>query len=166
MRLRGETVGAIYLDNRFQPDAFHESALGGLCLFADQSALALEAAELRAEQARRRDAQRVLGEIADVDVDRYEMTAWVPLIILIVVIGFYPKLVFGATTDAVVSAWAGGAPAPAAAAPPPAEVDLRRGVCVARKHPSPPQRGVEVGRELEDGVALGHQPKASAATPR
>jgi NADH-quinone oxidoreductase subunit M len=37
------------------------------------------------------------------DVDRYEMTAWVPLIILIVVIGFYPKLVFGATTDAVVS---------------------------------------------------------------
>ena len=37
------------------------------------------------------------------DVDRFEMTAWVPLIILIVVIGFYPKLVFGATTDAVVS---------------------------------------------------------------
>ena len=37
------------------------------------------------------------------DVDRYEMTAWVPLIILIVVIGFYPKVVFGATTDAVVN---------------------------------------------------------------
>jgi NADH-quinone oxidoreductase subunit M len=37
------------------------------------------------------------------DVDRSEMLAWVPLIILIVVIGFYPKIVFGATTDAVVS---------------------------------------------------------------
>ncbi len=37
------------------------------------------------------------------DVDRYEMTAWVPLIVLILVIGFYPKFVFGATTDAVVS---------------------------------------------------------------
>ncbi|HWB88913.1 MAG TPA: NADH-quinone oxidoreductase subunit M [Acidimicrobiia bacterium] len=37
------------------------------------------------------------------DVDRFEMTAWVPLIILIVVIGFYPKVVFNATTDAVTS---------------------------------------------------------------
>jgi NADH-quinone oxidoreductase subunit M len=37
------------------------------------------------------------------DVDRYELTAWVPLIVLIVVIGFYPRIVFGATTDAVVS---------------------------------------------------------------
>jgi NADH-quinone oxidoreductase subunit M len=36
------------------------------------------------------------------DIDRFEMTAWVPLILLIVVIGFYPKVVFGATTDAVV----------------------------------------------------------------
>lgn len=52
MRLRGETVGAIYLDNRFQPDVFDETALGGLCLFADQSALAIQTAELRAEQAR------------------------------------------------------------------------------------------------------------------
>jgi NADH-quinone oxidoreductase subunit M len=37
------------------------------------------------------------------DVDRFELTAWVPLIVLIVVIGFYPKLVFNATTDSVVS---------------------------------------------------------------
>ena len=36
------------------------------------------------------------------DVDRYEMAAWVPLIVLIVVVGVYPKLVLGATTDAVV----------------------------------------------------------------
>jgi NADH-quinone oxidoreductase subunit M len=37
------------------------------------------------------------------DVDRFEMAAWVPLIILIVVIGFYPKVVFEATTDTVTS---------------------------------------------------------------
>jgi NADH-quinone oxidoreductase subunit M len=37
------------------------------------------------------------------DVDRFELTAWVPLIILIVVIGFYPKVIFEATTDSVVS---------------------------------------------------------------
>ncbi len=37
------------------------------------------------------------------DVDRFEMTAWVPLIVLIVVIGFYPKVIFNATTDSVVS---------------------------------------------------------------
>lgn len=37
------------------------------------------------------------------DVDRYELAAWVPLIILIVVVGLYPRIVFEATTDAVVS---------------------------------------------------------------
>lgn len=37
------------------------------------------------------------------DVDRFELAAWVPLIILIVVIGVYPKIVFGSTTDTVVS---------------------------------------------------------------
>jgi len=37
------------------------------------------------------------------DVDRFELSAWVPLIVLIVVIGFYPKVVLGATTDAVVA---------------------------------------------------------------
>jgi len=37
------------------------------------------------------------------DVDRFEMTAWVPLIVLIVVVGFYPKVIFNATTDSVVS---------------------------------------------------------------
>ncbi len=36
-------------------------------------------------------------------MDRFELTAWVPLIILIVVIGFYPKLIFDTTTDAVTS---------------------------------------------------------------
>ena len=37
------------------------------------------------------------------DVDRYEATAWVPLIILIVVIGFFPKVIFSSTTDTVTS---------------------------------------------------------------
>jgi NADH-quinone oxidoreductase subunit M len=37
------------------------------------------------------------------DADRFELSAWVPLIVLILIIGFWPKLVFGATTDAVVS---------------------------------------------------------------
>ncbi len=35
------------------------------------------------------------------DADRFELTAWVPLIVLIVVVGFWPKLVMGPTTDAV-----------------------------------------------------------------
>ena len=37
------------------------------------------------------------------DVDRFELTAWVPLIILIVVIGFYPRVIFDSTTDAVTA---------------------------------------------------------------
>ena len=36
------------------------------------------------------------------DVDRFELAAWVPLIVLIVAIGVFPKIIFGATTDAVV----------------------------------------------------------------
>jgi NADH-quinone oxidoreductase subunit M len=37
------------------------------------------------------------------DVDRFELAAWVPLIILIVIVGLYPRVIFGATTDAVIS---------------------------------------------------------------
>ena len=37
------------------------------------------------------------------DVDRFEMTAWVPLIVLIVAIGFFPKIIFNSTTDTVTS---------------------------------------------------------------
>jgi NADH-quinone oxidoreductase subunit M len=35
------------------------------------------------------------------DVDRFEAAAWVPLIVLIVVIGLYPKVIFNATTDTI-----------------------------------------------------------------
>ncbi|WKZ82131.1 MAG: NADH-quinone oxidoreductase subunit M [Acidimicrobiia bacterium] len=37
------------------------------------------------------------------DADRFELIAWTPLVALILVIGVYPKLIFGATNDAVVS---------------------------------------------------------------
>jgi NADH-quinone oxidoreductase subunit M len=37
------------------------------------------------------------------DVDRFELSAWVPIIVLIVVIGFYPKIIFDTTTDTVTS---------------------------------------------------------------
>jgi NADH-quinone oxidoreductase subunit M len=36
------------------------------------------------------------------DVDRFELAAWTPLIILIFAIGIFPKIIFAATTDAVV----------------------------------------------------------------
>ena len=36
------------------------------------------------------------------DVDAFEMAAWVPLIVSILAIGVFPRLVFGATNDAVV----------------------------------------------------------------
>ncbi len=43
-------------------------------------------------------------ESADLhDADKFELTAWVPLIVLIVVIGFFPKVIFNATTDSITS---------------------------------------------------------------
>jgi NADH-quinone oxidoreductase subunit M len=37
------------------------------------------------------------------DVDKYEWMAWAPLVVMTIAIGIYPKLVFGATNDAVVN---------------------------------------------------------------
>ncbi|HEX9763167.1 MAG TPA: NADH-quinone oxidoreductase subunit M, partial [Acidimicrobiia bacterium] len=37
------------------------------------------------------------------DADRFELASWVPLVVIIVIIGLYPKLVFNATTDTVTS---------------------------------------------------------------
>ena len=37
------------------------------------------------------------------DADGYELAAWVPLVVTIIAIGVFPKLVFGATNDAVVN---------------------------------------------------------------
>ena len=35
--------------------------------------------------------------------DSYELVAWIPLVILTVLIGVFPKLIFGATNDAVIA---------------------------------------------------------------
>lgn len=37
------------------------------------------------------------------DIDRYEWMAWAPLIVMTIAIGIYPKIVLGATNDAVVN---------------------------------------------------------------
>ncbi|NNF64555.1 MAG: NADH-quinone oxidoreductase subunit M [Acidimicrobiia bacterium] len=37
------------------------------------------------------------------DVDAYEMAAWAPLVVAIIAMGVFPKIVFGATNDAVVN---------------------------------------------------------------
>ena len=37
------------------------------------------------------------------DADVYELSAWIPLVILTVLIGVFPKLIFGATNDAVIA---------------------------------------------------------------
>src|SRR5690606_14889399 len=37
------------------------------------------------------------------DADKFELAAWVPLIVLTVVIGLYPKLIFSATTDTITA---------------------------------------------------------------
>jgi NADH:ubiquinone oxidoreductase subunit 4 (subunit M) len=55
--------------------------------------------------------QRVnLGEPSDEwkdkelhDADAYELAAWIPLVILTILIGVFPKLIFGSTNDAVIS---------------------------------------------------------------
>ncbi len=55
--------------------------------------------------------QRVnLGEPSDEwidkdlhDADIYELSAWIPLVVLTVLIGVFPKLIFGATNDAVIA---------------------------------------------------------------
>jgi NADH-quinone oxidoreductase subunit M len=37
------------------------------------------------------------------DADRFELTAWVPLVLFTVVVGFYPNLIFGSTSKVVSS---------------------------------------------------------------
>ncbi|RMG10016.1 MAG: sigma-54-dependent Fis family transcriptional regulator [Planctomycetota bacterium] len=51
LRLRGRVFGVLYLDHRFDEEAFAESDLPILDVFASQAALALETAELLADRA-------------------------------------------------------------------------------------------------------------------
>jgi len=51
-----------------------------------------------------------LGEVPDEwegkdlhDADRFELAAWVPLVVAILVIGIWPKIIFGATEGAVAN---------------------------------------------------------------
>ena len=37
------------------------------------------------------------------DADRYELAAWIPLVLAIFAIGVFPKIIFGATDGAVVN---------------------------------------------------------------
>jgi len=37
------------------------------------------------------------------DADRFELGAWVPLVLATLAVGVYPAIVFGATNDSVVS---------------------------------------------------------------
>ncbi len=37
------------------------------------------------------------------DIDKYEWMAWAPLVVMAIAIGIYPKIVFGATNDAVIN---------------------------------------------------------------
>jgi transcriptional regulator with GAF, ATPase, and Fis domain len=62
--LRGEIRGALYLDHRFEHEAFSADDLPLLELFASQAALALETAELHGDRRRLdRDLTRTLDEI-------------------------------------------------------------------------------------------------------
>ncbi|MGQ9592076.1 MAG: sigma 54-interacting transcriptional regulator, partial [Planctomycetota bacterium] len=55
LRFRGQTLGAIYLDNRHRRDAFSESQLDMLQAFADQAAVAVTNASLIEEDRRREE---------------------------------------------------------------------------------------------------------------
>jgi len=65
LRLRGETRGVLYLDHRFQQQAFSEADLPVVELFASQAALAIETAELRS--ARAEGAERLGETLAELE---------------------------------------------------------------------------------------------------
>ncbi|MCA8924995.1 MAG: sigma 54-interacting transcriptional regulator [Planctomycetes bacterium] len=63
LRLRGEVRGVLYLDHRLHGAAFSTEDLPILRTFADQAALALETAELRADAARMSESLRELERL-------------------------------------------------------------------------------------------------------
>jgi transcriptional regulator with GAF, ATPase, and Fis domain len=66
MRLRGQIVGAIYLDHRFLPEPFMREDVGPLKLFADQAALTIEMAELAAGRAQaQEELERAQGALRE-----------------------------------------------------------------------------------------------------
>lgn len=65
MRLRGAVEGVLYLDHRFVEGAFSEDDLPVLATFADQAALAIETAELRADAAKHNAALKELKRLRE-----------------------------------------------------------------------------------------------------
>jgi len=76
LRMRGEVLGAVYLDNRFRAGAFGEGELGFMEAFVDQAAVALSNARLLAEMERSRDAlQRAQAEVEQLNAKLSEELA-------------------------------------------------------------------------------------------
>ncbi len=55
LKLRGRVLGVVYVDNRFEPDFFHESQLRFVEFLADQAVIFIENARLFDEDHRRRE---------------------------------------------------------------------------------------------------------------
>lgn len=72
LNLRGELCGVLYLDHRFRPEAFTEADLPILRTFADQAALGLETADLRADADRLNESLRELDALRAQAAERGE----------------------------------------------------------------------------------------------
>jgi transcriptional regulator with GAF, ATPase, and Fis domain len=73
MVLRGQIKGVLYLDHRFDPNAFSEQDIAVASTFADQAALALETCELMAENVQ--GAQRLGDTIRELEGLKEEQAA-------------------------------------------------------------------------------------------
>lgn len=76
LRVRGEVLGAVYLDNRFRAGAFGEGELAFMEAFVDQAAVALSNARLLRETERSRDAlERAQAEVQELNAKLSEELA-------------------------------------------------------------------------------------------
>jgi transcriptional regulator with GAF, ATPase, and Fis domain len=70
LRVKGEVVGAVYVDDRLRPGAFGDEALRVVLDVADQAAIAIENARLLAENKRRKREVEALNRRLKGEVDR------------------------------------------------------------------------------------------------
>ncbi len=74
LRLRGRSLGAVYVDNRFEAEAFHRSHLRFIEFLADQAAVFIENARLFEENERKHDALlRSMEEVEELNRELQEM---------------------------------------------------------------------------------------------
>ena len=74
LRMRSRSLGVIYVDNRFEGDAFHRSHLRFVEFLADQATVFIENARLFEENARKQDAlQRSKDEVEQLNRELQEM---------------------------------------------------------------------------------------------